>query len=82
MTPQQRTLRISFGSPQDFQREYTANLMSGGAFIPTEEDFELRENVGVHLFLDFCDQSLLLCGEVVHRVDPMMASAGATAGSA
>jgi len=82
VTPQQRTLRISFASPQDFEREYTANLMSGGAFIPTDEDFHLRENVGVHLSLDFCDQSLLLCGEVVHRVDPTMASAGATAGVA
>jgi len=82
VSPQQRTLRISFSSPQDFEREYSANLMSGGAFIPTGENFELREKVGVHLSLDFCDQSLLLCGEVVHRIDPVMASAGATAGIA
>jgi len=82
VTPQQRTLRISFSNPQDFEREYSANLLSGGAFIPTEEDFELREKVSVHLSLDFCDQSLLLCGEVVHRIDPVMASAGATAGVA
>ena len=56
--------------------------MSGGAFIPTDEAFDLREKVGVHLSLEFCDQSLLLCGEVVHHVDEKMASTGATPGVA
>lgn len=82
MTPRQRTLRISFSSPQRFEGEYSSNLMSGGVFIATDEIFELREKVGVHLSLEFCDQSLLLCGEVVHRADANMVKAGATAGVA
>jgi Tfp pilus assembly protein PilZ len=82
LSPAGRALRIAFGSPEDFQREYLANLVNGGAFVATREDLPLRERVRVELLLSFCDRRLVLEGEVVHRVTPEMAQMGAPPGVA
>lgn len=82
MSPAGRALRIAFDSPEDFQREYVANLVNGGAFVATDDDVSLRERVRVELVLGFCDKRLMLQGEVVHRVTPEMAKLGAPAGVA
>jgi Tfp pilus assembly protein PilZ len=77
-----RTLRVSFESAEAFQREYAANLVHGGVFIPTEHAVELRERVDVELVLAFSGDRLTLAGEVVHSVAPEMAKMGATPGVA
>ncbi len=78
----ERTLRISFDSPESFEREYVTNLSNAGVFVATDEAFELRESVQVEIYLDFCDQSVAIAGEVVHHVPPEMAARGGTPGVA
>ncbi len=77
-----RSLRVSFSSPEDFEREYASNLVNAGIFIATGEPYELRETVEVEIALDFADRSLALQGEVVHILPAEMASAGGTPGVA
>jgi len=77
-----RTLRVSFESTEAFQREYAANLVHGGVFVPTERAAEPRERVDVELVLAFSGDRLTLTGEVVHIVAPEMAKMGATPGVA
>jgi Tfp pilus assembly protein PilZ len=73
---------MSFESAEAFQREYAANLVHGGVFIPTAEAVEPRERVAVELVLAFSGDRLTMTGEVVHTVAPEMAKMGATPGVA
>jgi Tfp pilus assembly protein PilZ len=73
---------VRFESAEAFEREYAANLVHGGVFIPTDEAVEPREPVGVELVLAFSGERLTLAGEVVHQVAPEMAKMGATPGVA
>jgi Tfp pilus assembly protein PilZ len=76
------TLRLTFDDAQAFQREYAANLANGGAFIPTDRRFELRDAVQVEIVLRFCNKRIAIPGEVVHAIPPEMASMGGPAGVA
>ena len=77
-----RVLRVAFSDPEDFKREYNANLANAGVFVATGEPFELREAIQVELVLAFADRSLALDGEVVHSVTAQMARAGGVQGVA
>lgn len=77
-----RRLRIAFESPANFQREFDSNLCNGGAFVRTEESFELRDGVEVELCFDYSGKSIVLEAEVVHTVPPEMAEMGTPAGVA
>jgi Tfp pilus assembly protein PilZ len=76
------TLELVFDDAQAFQREYAANLANGGAFIPTDRRFELRDPVQVQIVLRFCKKRIAIPGEVVHAIPPEMASLGGPAGVA
>ncbi len=75
-------LAVTFGDLESFSREFHDNLTKGGIFVPSQEAFELRSIVEVGIDLQFCQQSIVLSGEVVHCVPPELASAGATPGVA
>ncbi len=77
-----RVLQVNYASSEEFESEYTSNLVSGGIFIGTDETVALRERVDVELILDFCGEQVRLPGEVVHVVTPKMASMGGTVGVA
>jgi Tfp pilus assembly protein PilZ len=77
-----RTLRIAFETPEAFHREYDSNLVNGGAFLRTQDAFELREPVRVELYFDYGDESLALDAEVVHIVPPDMVEMGGVPGVA
>ncbi len=78
----ERIFRISFESAEALQREYQANLVHGGVFIPTEETAEPLERVQVEFFLAYSGDHFTMTGEVVHVVTSEMAEMGATAGVA
>lgn len=78
----ERILQVSFESAEALQKEYAANLVHGGVFIPTEEAAEPRERVQVEFFLAFSGDHFTMTGEVVHVVTPEMAEMGAIAGVA
>lgn len=61
-----RRLHLAFDDPKAFQDEYARNLARGGAFLPTNERFELREVVEVLLEASFAGAKLVLNAEVVH----------------
>ncbi len=77
-----RIFQVNYASSEEFESEYTANLVAGGIFISTDEPVELRECVQVKLVLDFCGEEVRLLGEVVHVVTPELASMGGTVGVA
>jgi len=78
----ERILRVSFESAEALQREYAANLVHGGVFIPTEEAVAPRERIQVEFFLAFSGEHFTMTGEVVHVVAPEIAQMGGTAGVA
>ncbi|MBW2269606.1 MAG: PilZ domain-containing protein [Deltaproteobacteria bacterium] len=82
MAAVRRTLRVSFADAQAFEAEYAANLRNGGVFVASDEPFEPREQVRVELLLEWCAQSVVLGGEVVHVLTPDMAQMGALPGVA
>lgn len=77
-----RTLRISFDTPESFRAEYESNLCNGGAFIATDESFALRETVRVEVQLCYQHRAIGFESEVVHIVPPEMAQMGGRAGVA
>jgi Tfp pilus assembly protein PilZ len=77
-----RVQRVDFATAELFRREHTANLAKGGVFLPSSDRFTLRECVTVELVLQFCNEKVVIEGEVVHIVPPEMASAGAESGAA
>ena len=40
---------MAFADLDTFEREYASNLVNGGVFLRTREDFALRESVQVRL---------------------------------
>jgi len=77
-----RTLRISFETPEAFRREYESNLCNGGAFIATDEPFEMREMVRVEVQLGYAHRAIGLESEIVHIVPQEMAQMGGRPGVA
>jgi Tfp pilus assembly protein PilZ len=61
-----RRLHLAFDDPKAFQDEYARNLARGGAFLATNDSFELREIVEVMLEAGFAGEKLMLNAEVVH----------------
>jgi len=61
-----RWLHLVFEAPAAFLREYERNLVKGGAFVPTDQVFELRELVEVRVEVPFAGAKLSLSAEVVH----------------
>ncbi len=61
-----REVHLVFTSASVFVDEYARNLTKGGAFVATEERFELRELVRVVVELPFADEQLTLGAEIVH----------------
>jgi type IV pilus assembly protein PilZ len=80
--PGARRLHLVFDSPELFEQEYVQNLSKGGAFIPTQERFALREVVEIAVELPFAGDTLALAAEVVHCLPPEAVPAGGTAGVA
>jgi type IV pilus assembly protein PilZ len=80
--PGARRLHLVFDSPELFEQEYAQNLSKGGAFIPTQERFALREVVEIAVELPFAGDTLALAAEVVHCLLPEAVPAGGTAGVA
>ena len=80
--PGSRTLALRFATPDVFRLEYARNIVKGGAFIPTKQRFDLRENVQVALEFTYRDASVILDAEVVHVIAPELARAGAVPGVA
>jgi Tfp pilus assembly protein PilZ len=82
MARDNRTLRISFESREEFRREYECSLFNGGVFIPSDKSFALRETVRVELQLSYAHRAIGLEAEVVHIVTPGMAEMGGAPGIA
>lgn len=61
-----RRLHLAFPTAEAFLEEYERNIQRGGAFVPTQETFELREIVTVSLDLAFHGEVISLRAEVVH----------------
>jgi Tfp pilus assembly protein PilZ len=74
--------KVSFADANAFQREYASNLVNGGVFVRTKENFAPREAVEVELLFPWVKGSLKLAGEVVHMVPAEMAGMGGTPGVA
>lgn len=75
-------LCVEFHSQEEFQRECARNLSKGGIFVPTSADLELRQLVSVELVVVPLGRSVVLEGEIVHRVAEELAAAGAVPGVA
>ena len=75
-------LRVEFASEDEFRLECSQNVSKGGIFVPTCEPFELRQQVSVELAVIPLDRSVVLEGEVVHRISEELAEAGAVPGVA
>jgi hypothetical protein len=59
-----RRLRLDFYSLEDFQREYQAYVEHGELFVPTHQEFGLREVLDLELGLTFCGRIVTLQAEV------------------
>lgn len=77
-----RTLQVQYTTQDAFRAEYASNISRGGIFVATTDDVHVRDIIEVELALLFCDQFLVLEGEIVHLVPPEMEAAGATPGVA
>jgi len=77
-----RRLRLSFADAAVFREEYERNIVSGGAFVRTAQEFEARELVEIQLDLGFCGESVVLEAEVVHAVHGDVAGPALEAGVA
>jgi len=71
-------LRVRFESVDAFREEYHGNIGKGALFVASEDPHAVGERVEVQLDLEFCGASLVVPGEVVVVVDPVLAEAGAT----
>ena len=77
-----RRLTLRFEDPEVFGREYRQNIVQGGAFIPSLESWEMREEVAVELELAWCGERAELEGEIVHWLTPEQAGDPSAAGVA
>ena len=71
-----KRVQVSFPTLFAFRQELENNIVCGGAFVETDEHFELRERIEVEIDLPFCGQSVVLEAEVVSRVNPAVGRAG------
>lgn len=60
-----RSLKLSFDRPDDLVREWTSNLSVGGAIVPSDEAWEVRELVRFEIAFGFMDGSESFDAEVV-----------------
>jgi Tfp pilus assembly protein PilZ len=77
-----RRLRLPFADAAEFREEYERNIVNGGAFIRTAEEFEVRELAEVEIELGFCGDSVVLEAEIVHFVRAEQADSEAAVGVA
>ena len=77
-----RRLRLSFADAAVFREEYERNIVNGGSFIRTAEDFQPRDLVEVELEFGFCGESVVLEAEIVHCVRAEEAGSESDAGVA
>jgi len=77
-----RRLKLRFEDAASFRDEYRGNIVQGGAFVRTLEQFSLREPVRVEIELAFCGVIAELDAEVVHCVPAEQAGGPAAAGVA
>jgi Tfp pilus assembly protein PilZ len=77
-----RAVKVSFADAAAFKREYASNLVNGGVFVRSNEEFSPREPVHVELDFRWVKQKLKLAAEVVHIVPAEMAGMGGTPGIA
>ncbi len=63
-----RRVRMRFATLAGFQEEFRRNIANGGVFLQTDIDLQLRERVEIELDLLFCDERILLEGEVATRI--------------
>ena len=61
-------LRIAFAEAAVFREEYERDIVKGGVFIRTAEEFQPRDLVEVELEFGFCGESVVLEAEIVHCV--------------
>ncbi len=77
-----RQLHLTFDTARAFEEEYARNLTKGGAFVRTDECFELREIVEVAVEMRFLGETLTLAAEVVHCMTAETAPVGTDPGVA
>ncbi len=61
-------LRLVFEESEGFLEEYRRNMSAGGAFVHTDTELELREQIEVEIYLGFCSTTMVLEAEVVHQM--------------
>ena len=77
-----RVLRVAFESREALEREYEANLVNGGLFIPGHLELLYGEPVLVFVELPFVDRTLELEGRVVQTIPIEFERNGGRAGVA
>jgi Tfp pilus assembly protein PilZ len=77
-----RRLVVSFEEAAIFREEYERNIVNGGVFIHTAEEFDARDVVEIELELGFRGESVVLEAEVVHCLGAEQAGSPAAAGVA
>lgn len=75
-------LVVEFKTQIALRQEFFENISRGGLFIPTSESFELRSIVEVRISLSYCNEHVVLEGEVVHCIPESMRSETVTPGIA
>ena len=75
-------LTIRFESRDEFMEEFETNISRGGIFIPTVDEFEMREVVDVDIELAFCGGTFSAQAEVVSQLGAELNPAGGVAGVA
>ncbi len=75
-------LVIEFETREAFHDDFVKNISRGGLFVPTSDAHELRSVVEVGIALRFCNEHLVVEGEVVHCVPESLGSESVTPGVA
>jgi len=79
-------LTIRFESLERLRDEFEKNIANGGIFVPSQDQFTIRQSVTVEVELDYDGDAdgtaIALEGEVVHCIPPEMAASGAVPGIA
>lgn len=80
-----QTLKMRFDSQAALRAEFEKNISNRGIFVATDLDLEIRQIVEVEISLSYAAPgaaSVVLRGEVVHRISPDMVQRGGRAGVA
>ncbi len=67
-------VEVEFNNFEQFYREYTKNLSKGGIFIKTSNVLKPQSILEISLKLPGVNRPLSLVGEVVHVIEPELAS--------